>query len=91
MSLSLLILRRFWRRLVLRTMVLQWLRVTLRLPGFSGCGVLAPGLTSLLDVHSLGDVRCGVQISVVCNTTGGAVRIRVVAHVQVGLTDMALL
>ena len=45
---------------VLRARMLQRFRMTLRLPGFSCCGVLVPGLKSLLVIHSLGDVRRGV-------------------------------
>jgi len=45
---------------VLRARMLQRLRMTLRLPGFSCRGVFLPGLARLLDVDSLGDVRGSV-------------------------------
>ena len=56
--------------LVLRARMFEWLGVTLRLPDTLGLrGVLLPGLTSLLNVHSLSDVRRSVDVSMMSNTT----------------------
>ena len=69
----------------------QRLHTTLGSPDALGLrGVPLPGLTSLLDVGSLSNVRCRIQVPVVCSATGGAVRLAVVAHVQIGLADVAL-
>ena len=56
---------------ILRTRVLQGFNLTLRLPdSLSLRGVPLPGLARLLVIHSLSDVRCGVQIAVMGDTTG---------------------
>ena len=79
-------------RLVLRTRVLERLHMALGTANALGLrSVIAPGLASLLDVRSLGDVRCSVDVSVVGDTAWGAARLRVITHVQIGLTDMTLL
>ena len=52
--------------------------------------VSIPGLARFLDVRSLGNVRRRIQVTMMRDTTGVAVWLRVVAHVQVRLTDMAL-
>ena len=58
---------------------------TLRLSGVS-----VPGLTSLLDVGPLGNIRRRIQVTMMGDTTGGAVRLGIVLHVQIRLADMTL-
>lgn len=68
-----------WRlrcRPVLRTRMLERLHLALGSANTLGIrSVLLPGLASLLDVDSLSDVRCGVQIAVMGSVTGGAARL----------------
>lgn len=50
--------------------MLQWLGVALGSPdALSPRGTLSPGLKSLLMIGSLSDVRRGIQVPVVCDTT----------------------
>ena len=77
--------------LVLCAGMLQWFRVAL---GSSDAlrlsGVPLPCLASLGMVDSLSDVRRRIQVTMVRDATGGAARLRVVAHVKVGLADVTL-
>ena len=79
-------------RPVLRTRMPQWFDVALGAANtLSLRGVTSPGLTSLLDVGPLGDVRRSIDVPVVRNATGGTVRLGIVLHVQVRLADMTSL
>lgn len=84
-----LVLGRLRCRFILRARMLQRSRVALGSADTLGlCGVPLPRLTSLLGVRSLSNVRRRVQVTMVRDATGGAARLRVVAHVQIRLTHM---
>ena len=71
--------------------MLQWFYPTLGSPDALGLRSMSlPCLAGLSVVGSLSNVRCRIQVPVVCSATGGAVRLGVVLHVQIRLADVTL-
>ena len=91
-SSSLLVLWSLRSRPVLRPRMPQRLYPALGAANTLGLrGVFSPGLTRLFNVGSLGNVRRSIQVSMVGDTAGSALRLRVVAHAKVSLTDVTTL